>query len=301
LNKLQEEASGQKEYILQLESNLSDAKDQSSKVEEEFQKEKLELEESLKEKLVHMSDLEARVSTVQEEHAKLELSLKEKDSQLQELAVKSGDGTSPPTAVAENAEEVSKLQEKQKETMHKLKAAVAKGKSIQKKLGLKETELSELQEEHSKLLKQLQQGQESEREKKSLGFPLQGGNPVQSGFEPQPVDVDVLPASDPTAVPMQASESASIHFDEANSSSFHNNKNNSHGEDGWGSGGPKDDAIHRAPHQDAQQYRGVADHPITRPDSYDQGGDSDNDGEDIKLDEALKSAGTSLWNWVSGE
>ena len=297
LNKLKEEASGQKEYILQLEGNLSDVKDRSSKVEEEFHKEKLELEASLREKIEHTNDLEGRISTVQEEHAKLESSLKEKDSQLQELAGKSADAP-PMAAVMENDDEVSTLQEKQKETMHKLKAAVAKGKSIQKKLGLKEVEFSKLQDEHTKLLKQLQEMQE--REKKNADFSLQGGIPVQSGFEPQ--QGDGLPTSDPdpsySTIPLDGSEDrqgeggGASHFDETNSSSFDNNNG------GWGSGWggqEEEEAIPRGP-QDVQRE---ADRQI-QPDHYAEG-DSEDDEEDIKIDQALKSAGASLWNWVSGE
>ena len=104
----------QKEYISQLESSNDDTRAKMSNVEEEMQKEILQLEESLREKLMYTNELETRVNAVQEEHAKAMISLQEKETALQELS----NNAEKAHPIQSGDDEVSKLQQKQKQNKY---------------------------------------------------------------------------------------------------------------------------------------------------------------------------------------
>ncbi|QDZ21077.1 hypothetical protein A3770_05p35950 [Chloropicon primus] len=257
LRELKQEMGLQKEYISQLETNLHKEKEDNLKA-QEMQDEFLKLEEGMKEKLLHTEELETRLGAIQEEFDKAAATLKEKEQQIEELSQQS-----PPPASAEPGEDYSKLQQKQKDTMHKLKAAVVKGKNIQEKLEAKEKELSLSKHENSKLSMELE-----EAKKKLLGG-------VQS-------------APTISGPPDTAAEAAVILDDSWNSGA----------EEGWEI---SEKPARRPSIEEKSQKEGPKDiGSLFDKMAAEAVEDSDEDGEDVQIDEALKTAGANLWNWVSG-
>ena len=76
-------------------------------------------------------------------------------------------------------------------------------------------------------------------------------------------------------------------------------------EDAWGNAGweVQEPAVPKAAAEDKAKAEVVSEEKTIKSifdaNTYAEG-DSDGDEEDIKIDEALKSAGANLWNWVSG-
>ena len=228
---LRREAETHREYIARLEGDLT----REREVQMASSEEKGRLEGELR-------DQSARAEALERELGEARRKLGEAE------AAGGGEGS-------DLVEECERLREKQGETMHKLKAAVVKGKGIQKKLEQKERELEEARAEAERAEGQLREAR-AELAAASAG---------------------AKDAAEPAATVAAEMES-------------------------WNAG-VDDDGVWEA--GDAPAAPGGAEPPrdigalMDRMAAEAEASD-DEEGDDVKIDDALKNAGTNLWNWVSG-
>ena len=228
---LRREAETHREYIARLEGDLT--REREAQMASSEEKGRLEGE---------LRDQSARAEALERELGEARRKLGEAE------AAGGGKGS-------DLVEECERLREKQGETMHKLKAAVVKGKGIQKKLEQKERELEEARAEAERAEGQLREA------RAELAAARAGAKD----------------AAEPAATVAAEMES-------------------------WNAGAD-DDGVWEA--GDAPAAPGGAEPPrdigalMDRMAAEAEASD-DEEGEDVKIDEALKNAGTNLWNWVSG-
>jgi len=279
LEELQALVSIRDEEIKTLGTRMEAAQESKLNSERVFQSETEELMRDISTKQEYISKLEAEAGSAElVEGLRQETSeQKERIAQLEKALAEGGAGGPQGQGEdGEGGEALSKLQQKQNDTMHKLKAAVVKGKNIQKKLEVKTKELSDLQEENAKLLSEL----EAERTKAKEARMSQWEDAAAAT---QAVLVEEEEEGGPVAAG-----------------------------DGWGSGWEMEEPPGSSATPERSEDRGQGPPralggagtgvgPGQGAPRFPRPGESDGEeDDDVKIDEALKSAGANLWNWVSG-
>ena len=192
-------------------------------------------------------------------------------------------------------------EDKHKKTTVKLHAAVSRGKKFQARLHEKEQECAALQKQHAALERELSTLRVLAERSKQATLQAAARTTHENEIEEGGEEIEPPPASlrTPAMRPMVGLQQSTAGVPTATAAAVGDGAPWSN--DGVGEWGAVEAAGTESTKEGTKE--GPKEGAKEGPKDFKEllGGDSDNDEDDLKIDQAIKSTATSLWNFVLGD